>query len=218
MKNIVVLEMLNNGEIDTLKALLQDEIYKDNLNGNPGAEKRYKAMERYIKASTNWTAKGREDFHKPCKVTVCGKEYYSFIDGYCIALTTESIGRIPEYDNSENTYFKVEKIITFDGTMEEINVNKILAEAKSRGYKWKKSELGNDVNFNYIFKYKDGYFKVGLLDMAYSIIDDGEEAEVCYKGNKDLLTIKTSVGIAAILPVNDKDEDIESRKTVIYVE
>lgn len=217
MKNTAVLEMINNGEIDTLKSLLQDEIYKDSLKGNPGVEKRYKAMEQYIKAATNWTAKVREDFHKPCKVNVHGEEYYSFIDGYSIVLTKESIGQIQEYDNSENTYLKVEKMVTFDGMMEKINVNKILAEAKSKGYKWKKTELGDNGNFNYVFKYKDGYFKIGLFDMAYSIIDDGKEAEVYYISNRSPLTIRTSVGIAVILPVNDKDGDIEIHKNVVYV-
>ena len=83
---------------------------------------------------------------------------------------------------------------------------------------WKKSELGYDENFNYIFKYKDGYFKVGILDITYSIIYDGEDAEIYYINNKAPLTIKTSAGISVILPVNDKNGDIESRKNIIYVE
>ena len=34
MKNTKVLEMLNNGQIEELKALLQDEIFADSLKGN----------------------------------------------------------------------------------------------------------------------------------------------------------------------------------------
>ena len=34
MKNTVILEMINNGEIEELKNLLQDEIYNDSLKGN----------------------------------------------------------------------------------------------------------------------------------------------------------------------------------------
>ena len=217
MKNTLVLEMINNGEIEELKALLQNEIYTDSLKGNGDSKKRYKAMERYIKAATNWTAPHNNMMHESCKVTVRGEDYYCFLDGFNIALTTEPIGQIPEYDNSKDTYFKVDKMITFDGTMERLNLNSILAEAKSKGYKWKKSELGNNGDFKYLFKYKDGYFKIGLLDMAYSIVNDGEEAEVYYINNKTPITIKTSVGIALVLPVNAKD-DIEKNHVVIDVE
>lgn len=41
MKNTKVLELLNNGEIEELKALLKKEIYEDNLKGNGNAMKRY---------------------------------------------------------------------------------------------------------------------------------------------------------------------------------
>lgn len=39
MKNTKVLEMLNNGQIEELKALLQDEIFTDSLKGNGNAKK-----------------------------------------------------------------------------------------------------------------------------------------------------------------------------------
>ena len=34
MQNTKVLEMINNGQIEELKALLQDEIFTDSLKGN----------------------------------------------------------------------------------------------------------------------------------------------------------------------------------------
>lgn len=71
--------------------------------------------------------------------------------------------------------------------------------------------------FSTFFKYKEGYFKVGLLDQAFSIINDGEKAEVYYTGAKSLLFIKTSIGIAGILPFNPM-ENLEEKKTVIIVE
>ena len=43
MKNTKVLEMLNSGQIEELKALLQDEIFTESLKGN-GNEYRYKYM------------------------------------------------------------------------------------------------------------------------------------------------------------------------------
>ena len=61
---------------------------------------------------------------------------------------------------------------------------------------------------------KEGYFKVGLLDKAFSIINDGEKAEVYYTGAKSLLFIKTSIGIAGILPFNPMI-NVEEKKTVI---
>ena len=98
-------------------------------------------------------------------------------------------------------------------SVDVFDVNTILAEAKTKGYKYKKSELGQHQDFQYCFKYKEWYFKTGLLDQAFSIIDDGKEAEVYYNGEKGLLFIKTSIGIAGILPFNAM-ENIE-KKTVI---
>ena len=49
MQNTKVLEMINNGQIEELKALLQDEIFADSLKGNGNAKKRYSAMKRYFK-------------------------------------------------------------------------------------------------------------------------------------------------------------------------
>ena len=47
MKNTKVLEMLNDGKIEELKALLQDEIFAEGLKGNGNAKKRYSAMKKY---------------------------------------------------------------------------------------------------------------------------------------------------------------------------
>ena len=216
MKNTVILEMINNGEIEELKNLLQDEIYNDSLKGNGTAKKRYAAMKRYFKYPTQ----NNPALQKPCKdVTVHGKKYNSFIDGCTLVLTTESIGEMESYDNSKNTYFKLDSMVDFSlaKSVEEMDLNTILAEAKAKGYKYKKSEIEIGQDFQYVFKYKEGYFKVGLLDKAFSIIDDGKEAEVYYNGAKGLLFIKTSIGIAGILPFNPM-VNVEEKKTVIHVE
>ena len=63
MKNTVILEMINNGEIEELKNLLQDEIYNDSLKGNGTAKKRYAAMKRYFKYPTQ----NNPALQKPCK-------------------------------------------------------------------------------------------------------------------------------------------------------
>lgn len=216
MKNTVILEMINNGEIEELKRLLQDEIYNDSLKGNGTAKKRYAAMKRYFK----YPMQNNPSLQMPCKdITVHGEIYNSFVDGYTLVLTTESIGEMESYDNSKNTYFKMDSMVDFSlaKSTEEMDLNTILAEAKAKGYKYKKTEIGIGKDFQYVFKYKDGYFKVGLLDQAFSIINDGEKAEVYYTGSKSLLLIKTSIGIAGILPFNP-EPDIEEKKTIIHVE
>ena len=131
MKNTVILEMINNGEIEELKNLLQDEIYNDSLKGNGTAKKRYAAMKRYFKYSTQ----NNPALQKPCKdVTVHGEKYNSFIDGCTLVLTTESIGEIESYDNSKNTYFKLDSMVDFSlaKSVEEMDLNTILAEAKAK--------------------------------------------------------------------------------------
>ena len=213
MKNTKVLEMLNNGQIEELKSLLQDEIFTDSLKGNGNAKERYAAMKRYFKYPTQ----NNPALQKPCKdVTVRGEKYNSFIDGCTLVLTTESIGEMESYDNSNNTYFKLDSMVDFSlaKSIDKMDLNTILAEAKAKGYKYKKSEIEIGQDFQYVFKYKEGYFKVGLLDKAFSIIDDGKEAEVYYNGAKGLLFIKTSIGIAGILPFNPM-ENVEEKKTVI---
>ena len=215
MKNTVILEMINNGEIEELKNLLQDEIYNDSLKGNGTAKKRYAAMKRYFKYPTQ----NNPALQKPCKdVTVNGEKYNSFIDGCTLVLTTESIGEMESYDKTSGSYFKVASMLNLSDakSVDNFDVNTIIAEAKAKGYKYKKSEIGQCQDFQYCFKYKEGYFKVGLLDQAFSIIDDGKEAEVYYNGAKGLLFIKTSIGIAGILPFNPM-VNVEEKKTVIEV-
>lgn len=130
-----ILEMLHDGKIEELEKILQNEIYKKSLKNNGSAAKRYKAMERYFKTLYKNQC---EEMSKPCKnITVFGENYTCFLDGYCIALTTENIGNIEEYDNSNNTYFDIEKVIDFSMVNEtkEVNISEILANAKSKGYK-----------------------------------------------------------------------------------
>ena len=215
MRNTKVLEMLNNGQIEELKTLLQDEIFTDSLKGNGNAKKRYSAMKRYFKYSDNTN----KALNLPCKdIEVSGSIYNSFVDGYTLVLTTESIGEMESYDNTSGSYLKIASMLNLSDakSIDNFDVNTILAEAKAKGYKYKKSEIGQHHDFQYCFKYKDGYFKVGLLDKAFSIIDDGKEAEVYYNGAKGLLFIKTSIGIAGILPFNPM-VNVEEKKTVIEV-
>ena len=217
MKNEKIIEMLHDGKIEELEKILQNEIYISSLKNNGTSAKRYKAMERYFKN----TKDTREGMKKPCRnVSVNGKNYNSFIDGCCITLTTEDIGNIEEYDNSGNTYFKVGKMMDFSKTKEtkNVNVSEILARAKSKGYRYKKSEYDISGNFEYVLKVNDAYVKIGLIDKAFSIIDDGNNAELYYTSSKSPIILKNDIGIALVLPVNNSDGKIEEEKTVINID
>lgn len=212
MQNTKILELLNNGQVEELKAMIQDEIFQDGIKAVHGAKQRYAAMKKYFKYQDN----EKESLQKPCKVTFQGEEYNSFIDGYSIVLTKESSGEIAEYDNSNNDYFKVEQLISYseyDSKM--VDVNAILAEAKSKGYKFKKSEVGQNNAFSCAWYFENAYVKIGILDQAFSIINDGEEAEVYYSGKEtNIIFIKTSLGICGVLPVRAKAV-MENEKIVV---
>lgn len=202
MKSEIILEMLKNNEIEELKRILEKEVY-ENAMQDKGEKGRYTAMKRYYRFANKTS---REMLKKPCKdIEYQGNFYNCFIDGYCFAMTTESLGNMETYDNDNNDYFNVGRLISFNGDMEKFNLNKILAIAKSKGYKYKKSEA-DTINAVYYLKYKGSYYKIGLLDKAYSIINDGEEAEVYYSGKSDVLIIKNNIGIAGICPINLKGD------------
>lgn len=197
MKSEVILEMLKNNEIEELKRILEEEVYKNAMKNKDGKD-RYSAMKRFFRFANK---NGRETLKKPCKdIEYNGKLYNCFIDGCCFVVTTENIGNMENYDNSNGDYFNIAGLISFNGDMEKLNLNAILANAKAKGYKFKKSEIDTN-NTLYFFKYKESYYKISFLDKAFSIINDGEEAEVYYSGEKSVLIIKNNIGIAGICPI-----------------
>lgn len=198
MQNTKVLEMINNGQIEELKAQLQDEIYKDSLKGNTSAKKRYTAMKKYL---TYIEDKWNEKLVKPCVIDYEGNKYTSFLNGKSFALTTESAGEIELYN--ENDYYDMGKMLVFDGRKRVIDFTKVIAEAKAKGYKLKKSEVETRNDFKYVMHYDGAYYKVGLLDATYSIIDNGQKAEVWHKDGSKIspIIIKNDVGICLVLPI-----------------
>lgn len=213
MKNEKILEMLQNNQIDELKTIIQDEIFQSNLGG-ADAKKRYKAMKSYL-SNLDKDSKIQDKFSKPYKVNFDDIKYTCFLDGYCVALTTESTGDIELYNNgtsySDDIYFKVNNMIDFSQykSCEKININKVLADAKSKGYKMNKKEIST--KFTTVGHYKDMIFKIGLLDRAYSIIANNGESEVYYLNKKFPLLIKNSLGIALVLPINYTDEILKNK-------
>lgn len=201
MQNTKILEMLNDGQIEELKTLIQEEIYTDGLKSKPGAKQRYAAMKKYF---SYIKGNGNPAYTMPCVIDFEGEKYTSFINGYSIALTKEASGEIELFENPDK-YLNVQKIIVFDGEEREIDFNEIIAKAKSKGYKLKKSEVEQNEDFKYVFHYDNAYFKIGLLDSTYSIINNGEKATVWHPGNRkeySPIIIKNNIGVCVVLPFN----------------
>lgn len=216
MKNTKVLEMLNNGQIEELKALLQDEIFVDALANKSGAKKRYSAMKKYFTFIKTYNTA----CEKPCVIEFEGQKYTSFTNGYSIALTTEKAGQMEHFEDVNN-YLNVAKMVAYDGTKREIDFSKVLAEAKSKGYRLKKSEVESSGAFQYVMHYDGAYYKIGLFDATYGIIDNGEKAEVYHQDGKRTspIVVKNDIGIVVMLPVICNEEALQNAgKVVIKVE
>ena len=204
MRSSKILEMINAGRIDELKTLLQDEIYsKEILKSNPGMKKRYAAMKKYF----TYIDSMREACQKPCVIVFEDLVYTSFCNAYSIVLTTESCGELEIFDDP-NLHTNVAKVIKYSGTEKKINFTNVIALAKSMGYKLKKSEF-DTIKCQYLLHYDGAYFKLGLLDSSYGIINDGKEASVYHSdnGKRAPLIIKNDIGVCAVMPVVYNEPD-----------
>ena len=214
MQSTKVLEMLNEGRIEELKALLMDEIYQDTLKSRPNAKKRYTAMKKYF----GYVNQSREVLQKPCVIEFEDKPYTCFTNSWSLVLTTEDTGEIELYDQSIGKYPEVGRLIRFDGLKKKIDFNAVIAEARSKGYKLTKSEV--NPGYRYLMCYDDTYYKLGLIDITYRIIDNGEPAMTYHPyGERMPLTIQNDLGLAIIMPVYIKDKsEIDENVIVINVE
>lgn len=214
MRSVDVLELINAGEIYKLKCLLAEEIYQDSLKKSSNAKKRYAAMKRFFKYANKFD---QRCCRYPClNIKILDKTYNSFLDGYCFALTAESIGTLEPFDESAGDYFNMEYLLrsVHSVSQEQIDLNIALAAAKAKGYKYKKEELGK--NFQYVFQYKENYYKMGLLDKAFSIVDDNEPATVSYLGTRNMLMIETSIGICGVMPVILAEGDAKTKVIITH--
>lgn len=203
MRASKVLDMLNKGMYDELELYLRDEIFTEALTRSKGndVKKRYAAMKKYF----SYVVSSRKACQKPCKVNYEGVVYTSFCNSYSLVLTSEQPGVMGLFDDShDGTYPNTTRLINRDGMGHEINFSKILAEAKSKGYRLKKSEV---ISNGYLLHYDGAYFRMGLLDISYSIINDGKDSTVYHKeGNSGSpITIVNELGYAVIMPVRLED-------------
>lgn len=213
MKASKVLEMLESEHIEELKELLKEEIYEESLKIVPSAKKRYSAMKKYF----GYHQTAREVLQKPCPVEFEGSRYISFCNSWSLALTSEKCGEIKLLEDPSR-YPDVTKLINFDGVKKKIDLNKVIAEARAKGYRLNKAEV--NYKFKYLMLYDDTYYKLGLLDATYGIINDGEVAMTYHPyGERMPLTIKNSIGLVIIMPVKfEMDPEDEGKYVIIEVE
>ena len=210
MKSSKVLEMLIKGYIEELKAELKDEIYKESLKSTPNAKKRYTAMKKYF----TYVTSVREACSKPAKVEFEGQEYTSFCNSYSLVLTTESCGEMAMFDPDKGNYPDVTRLIRFDGEEDKIDISDVIARAKAQGYKLKRDTVMNN---QFLMKYKGNYFRIGLVDSTFGVIDDGNEATIyCEPVSNRPITITNDLGICVIMPVRI-DGELEDGTVVIEV-
>lgn len=167
-------------------------------------------MKRYFK----YTNHSREILQKPAKITYEDKEYISFTNSWSLAMTTENPGEIELYER--DNYPDVTRLLRFDGLKKKLDFRNVIAKAKSKGYKLTKKEVGP--GFRYLMHYDGTYYKIGLLDITVSIIDDGT-LPITYHpdGERMPLTIKNNIGICVIMPVYLHD-DLDDSYVVIEVD
>ena len=214
MKGTKILSLLNENRIEELRHLAQDEIYTESLKSNTSAKKRYAAMKKYF----TYHAATRTCLTKPAKVKFEDKDYISFTNSWSLVLTTESCGEIELFNEEiDGKYPDVAKLLRFDGIKKKINFSEVIAEAKSKGYRLNKGEV--DHRFKYLMLYDGTYYKIGLIDATFGIIDTGETAMTYHPdGEKMPLTIQNDLGIAVIMPVWIKDDTDMDEHVVITIE
>lgn len=218
MKNEKILEMINAGHYKELREKLEDEIYMESLKKKPDTKKRYAAMKRFYKyipaGVPEWCMAPKRDVTR----TVLQEEVHEncFCSRYGVVFTSEDIGTIKDFNTlyPDKTYPDVNRLIpNVYGDIDTFNIETILAEAKSRGYKYAKKEVLAEKP-TYFWNYRDAYYSIGLLDQLYSIVVDGIPAGLHYVNSKSMLTIATTIGTCGILPVR-MTEELKSQKIII---
>lgn len=212
MNSRQVLEMLDSNRIEELRKKLQEDIYEKALKTKSGAKQRYGYMKRYFKYHTS----ARQCLQRPAKITFEGEDYISFTNSWSLILTKEDCGEIELFNEEENgKYPDVGRLIRFDGIKKKIDFADVIAQAKAKGYRLNKKEVEHE--FKYLMLYDGTYYKIGLIDISYGIIDDGEIAITSHPdGEKMPMTIQTSLGMAMIMPVKF-DGEPDEEKVVIEV-
>jgi hypothetical protein len=210
MRSIKALELLRKNRINELKAKLEDEVYQESLKKNPNAKRRYAAMKKYF----SYHNPGREILSKPCPIEFQGKKYTSFTNSWSLALTTEPTGEI-ELCSEPERYPGIGRIINFDGEERKIDFADVFARAKSKGYTLNKSTVTSS---QYLMHYDGAYFRLGLLDATFRVIDNGTKSTVYHvKNSIRPLTIQNDIGICVIMPIKPDAVNPDDGRIIIDI-
>ena len=192
MKNEKILQLLEENKIETLKELLKKELLEKELKkSNRG--NRNKAVKRFFKFEhnnlifNNFTEKNG---------------YYYMADGCCAVKTTEQpimLENKIDYDEFRGKDMEPLYDTSITKKYENIDIKKVLIDAKINGYRYAKKET--TANASYYFKFKDTYFKIGLLDKAFSVIDNNKPVTLYYRGKRSALMIANEIGQVLIMPM-----------------
>lgn len=132
------------------------------------------------------------------------EKFNLFCDGYSLVLTREDLGGMEIYqDHAEKEYplQMLQNILDCREKKHAADIHGFLENARNIGYTYKGSECRKSANFTYVWKYGGTYGKVGILDQAFKIIDDGFPAWISNEGPNKPLILETSIGVCAVLPV-----------------
>lgn len=156
----------------------------------------------------------REILQKPCIIDFEGKPHTSFCNSHSLALTTEPCGAMELYIDSN--YPDTGRLIKREGDPKKIDFSKVFAEAKSKGYKVTKAEVNGTPN-KFLMHYDGAYFRLGLFDITYRIIDNGEEVTVYHKEGSNVapITVENELGVALVLPVKCTAEFVEENEFIV---
>lgn len=169
---------------------------------------RQTAMKRYFKYAVN--ENGNYNLLYPYKdyetnlVSGTKERFNVFCDRYSLVFTREELGEMETYqDHAEKDYplQLLQNILTCREKVHAADIHGFLENARDIGYTYKGSECRTSGNFTYVWKYRDTYGKVGILDQAFKIIDDGYPAWISNEGYNKPLILETSIGVCAVSPV-----------------
>ena len=196
----------------------------------PTIKTRQAAMKRYFKYANNI----KKDYaHYPYKdmeifFNYGANKYNVFTDEYSIVLTTEDIGELQDFQSvSKEDYptnaikFTIEALNKNEYGYKEayIDINAVIDKAKETGYKLLKSEIHFDKKPIHLWNYGSGLLKIGLLEKAFKIVDDGEDP-IVWIGNswKVPVFIKTSIGVVVVFPLNPiKEVGKDKQKYIVEI-
>lgn len=193
------LQMLEEGKVDEVKQILRNEILENSLRISTNEKRRFSAMRKYFEY-----AKARiynPVCEKPSVLTIEGKTWTALTNGQSAVLTQESCS--PMETIPSERYVKLQDIIVRRGKAVTVDIGKAIAVAKSLGYKISKKEVhGSGDEFKYAFYYDGAYYKVGLVDATYAVINTGTECTVYHEDGqaRQPIVIENEIGIAMILP------------------